>query len=141
MVTSPLGQDLPLKVNASPDDKDCDLIEFVPSLPGNYRFNITYGGEEVPGSPVMFTVEEVGVARAYGEGLSGGRVGSPVSFKVRTKNKLLKHSFNVVLYQARVYYFAENSDTRFVTVDLIISGWAKTAPRARSTDQSPAGKT
>ena len=82
MVTSPLGQDLPLKVNASPDDKDCDLIEFVPSLPGHYRFNITYGGEEVPGSPVMFTVEEAGVARAYGEGLSGGRVGSPVSFKV-----------------------------------------------------------
>lgn len=82
MVTSPLGQDLPLKVNASPDDKDCDLIEFVPSLPGSYRFNITYGGEEIPGSPVTFTVEEAGVARAVGEGLSGGRVGAPASFRV-----------------------------------------------------------
>jgi len=48
-VTSPLGQDLPIKVNSSPDDKDCDLIEFSPSLPGNYRFNITYGGQEIPG--------------------------------------------------------------------------------------------
>lgn len=93
MVTSPLGQDLPLKVNASPDDKDCDLIEFVPSLPGHYRFNITYGGEEVPGSPVMFTVEEAGVARAYGEGLSGGRVGSPVSFKVSVNRVSLSPYF------------------------------------------------
>lgn len=82
MVTSPLGQDLPLKVNAFPDDKDCDLIEFVPSLPGSYRFNITYGGEEIPGSPVTFTVEEAGVARAHGDGLVGGRVGSQASFKV-----------------------------------------------------------
>ncbi|KAE8736626.1 hypothetical protein FOCC_FOCC017919 [Frankliniella occidentalis] len=81
MVTSPLGQDLPLKVNACPDDKDCDLIEFVPSLPGSYRFNITYGGEEIPGSPVTFTVEEAGVARAHGEGLASGRVGSQATFK------------------------------------------------------------
>jgi filamin len=48
-VTSPLGQDLPLEVKSCGNEKDCDLIEFCPSLPGNYRFNITYGGEEIPG--------------------------------------------------------------------------------------------
>ncbi|XP_068086528.1 filamin-A isoform X1 [Anabrus simplex] len=47
-VTSPLGQDLPLEVKSWADDKDTDLIEFCPSVPGNYRFNITYGGSQVP---------------------------------------------------------------------------------------------
>jgi filamin len=48
-VTSPLGQDLPLEVKSCGNEKDCDLIEFCPSLPGNYRFKMTYGGEEIPG--------------------------------------------------------------------------------------------
>jgi hypothetical protein len=48
-VTSPLGQDLPLEVKSCENEKDCDLIEFCPSLPGNYRFKMTYGGEEISG--------------------------------------------------------------------------------------------
>lgn len=47
-VTSPLGQDLPLQVRSGPD-KESDIIEFTPTLPGNYQFKITYGGDEVPG--------------------------------------------------------------------------------------------
>lgn len=47
-VTSPLGQDLPIQVKAGPD-KETDLIEFTPTLPGNYKFKITYGGEEISG--------------------------------------------------------------------------------------------
>ena len=48
-VTSPLGQDLPLEVKSYGNERDCDLIEFCPSLPGNYRFKMTYGGEEISG--------------------------------------------------------------------------------------------
>lgn len=81
-VTSPLGQDLPLEVKSCGNEKDCDLIEFCPSLPGNYRFKMTYGGEEILGSPVTFTVEDSGVAKASGDGLLCGQVGSPSSFKV-----------------------------------------------------------
>ncbi|KDR11639.1 Filamin-A [Zootermopsis nevadensis] len=81
-VTSPLGQDLPLEVKSCGNEKDCDLIEFCPSLPGIYRFKMTYGGEEIPGSPVTFTVEDSGVAKASGDGLLCGQVGSPASFKV-----------------------------------------------------------
>nr|CAD7395119.1 unnamed protein product [Timema cristinae] len=81
-VTSPLGQDLPLEVKSCPGDKDTDLIEFCPSLAGSYRFSITYGGEEVPGSPVTFTVEEAGLPKATGDGLSCGQVGIPAVFKV-----------------------------------------------------------
>lgn len=47
-MTSPLGQDLPLQVRSGPD-KESDIIEFTPTLPGNYQFKITYGGDEVPG--------------------------------------------------------------------------------------------
>ncbi|PSN34738.1 hypothetical protein C0J52_17746 [Blattella germanica] len=74
-VTSPLGQDLPLEVKSCGNEKDCDLIEFCPSLPGSYRFKMTYGGEEIP-------VEDTGIAKASGDGLQSGQVGSPVSFKV-----------------------------------------------------------
>ncbi|XP_063231927.1 LOW QUALITY PROTEIN: filamin-C [Bacillus rossius redtenbacheri] len=81
-VTSPLGRDLPLEVSSRPEDKDTDHIEFCPSLPGNYRFSILYGGEEVPGSPVTFPVEEAGVCKAMGEGLQRAQAGSPASFKV-----------------------------------------------------------
>lgn len=81
-VTSPLGQDLPLEVKSWQEEKDIDLIEFCPSVPGNYKFNITYGGEEVPGSPIVFMVEDTGVAKASGEGLQGGQVDGPTSFKI-----------------------------------------------------------
>lgn len=46
-VTSPLGQDLPLELRGTGPDKDSDLIEFTPTLPGQYRFKIAYGGEQV----------------------------------------------------------------------------------------------
>lgn len=46
-VRSPLGQDLPLIVKSL--TQDSDLIELCPSLPGKYSFNITYGGQPIPG--------------------------------------------------------------------------------------------
>ena len=52
-VTSPLGQDLPLEVKSYGNEKECDLIEFCPSLPGSYRFKMTYGGEEIPGKAIL----------------------------------------------------------------------------------------
>ncbi|XP_069676636.1 filamin-A isoform X2 [Periplaneta americana] len=94
-VTSPLGQDLPLEVKSCGNEKDCDLIEFCPSLPGNYRFKMTYGGEEIPGSPVTFTVEDSGVAKATGDGLLCGQVGCPASFKVLGPGLLGKPSIHV----------------------------------------------
>jgi filamin len=47
-VISPLGQNLPLAVRSG-DQPESDLIEFRPSAPGQYKFCIKYGGEEVPG--------------------------------------------------------------------------------------------
>lgn len=47
-VTSPLGQNLPLQLSSG-DQPESDQITFTPSAPGQYRFNIKYGNQEVPG--------------------------------------------------------------------------------------------
>ncbi len=47
-VRSPLGQDLPLSVKSI--GPETDLIELCPSVPGNYCFHITYGGDPIPGT-------------------------------------------------------------------------------------------
>lgn len=39
--TSPLGQELPLQVTSLNDGTE--LIEFTPSVPGNYIVNVNYG--------------------------------------------------------------------------------------------------
>lgn len=52
-VRSPLGQDLPLSVRSI--GEETDLIELCPSLPGNYCFHITYGGDSIPGKIHSFS--------------------------------------------------------------------------------------
>ncbi|XP_043285268.1 filamin-B [Venturia canescens] len=78
--TSPLGQELPLQVTGLNDG--AEMIEFSPSVPGSYMVNVTYGGSQIPGSPVVCTVEAAGQARAKGEGLLSGHVGKPAHFIV-----------------------------------------------------------
>lgn len=80
-VTSPLGRNLPIEVRSTSDGYG-EIIEFIPTVAGKYKIAITYGGEEIPGSPIVFTIEDEGVARAFGDGLSVGLQDSPVYFKV-----------------------------------------------------------
>jgi hypothetical protein len=65
-VTSPLGQDLPLEVKSYGNERDCDLIEFCPSLPGNYRFKMTYGGEEISGMIMKQVISQTLVGEVLG---------------------------------------------------------------------------
>ncbi|XP_046393064.1 filamin-A isoform X2 [Ischnura elegans] len=96
-VTSPLGRNLPIEVkgerrlqeergleNGGDASRGVDVIEFFPTVAGLYRFQVTYGGEEVPGSPVTFVVVEGNgvVARAIGEGLQSAQVGVAASFRI-----------------------------------------------------------
>ncbi|XP_023287665.1 filamin-A isoform X2 [Orussus abietinus] len=78
--TSPLGQELSLQVSSLNDG--AEMIEFSPSVPGTYMINVTYGGIPVPSSPMVYTVEAAGQARAKGEGLINGHVGKPAHFIV-----------------------------------------------------------
>jgi filamin len=80
-VSSPVGKNLPIEVKPLPDGRG-EMIEFSPPAAGKYKIAVTYGDDEVPGSPVMFSVEEEGWARAYGDGLMRGRVSHPAAFKI-----------------------------------------------------------
>lgn len=46
-VHDPAGQNLPLKMKSLAHD--VDVIELQPSIPGDYTFRITYGGDPIPG--------------------------------------------------------------------------------------------
>ena len=78
---SPLGQDLPIEISGIPGG-DGDLIEFKPSVAGKYKLTMTYGGEEIPGSPLVYTVQEDRTPTVFGKGLTLGQVRDVCSFKI-----------------------------------------------------------
>lgn len=80
-VTTPLSKELPLEVKSLPNGEG-DFVEFFPTLPGKYRFNVLFGGDEIPGSPFTFIVEEEGLAKAHGEGLLFGTEGTTSQFYI-----------------------------------------------------------
>lgn len=81
VATSPLGQDLPIEVKGVPGGEG-DLIEFTPGVAGKYKLVMTYGGEEIPGSPLVYTVQEDRTPTVFGKGLSLGQVRDVCLFKM-----------------------------------------------------------
>ncbi|XP_074601281.1 filamin-type immunoglobulin domains fbug isoform X2 [Brevipalpus obovatus] len=84
-VTSPLGRHLPIEVKGTPDGEG-ELIEFIPTVPGKYKIAITFGGVEIPGSPVTFIAQEGHFPVIEGIGLKQGRVHQPVEFRMDARN-------------------------------------------------------
>ena len=80
-VTSPLGRHLPIEVKSMVETEG-ELIEFVPTVPGKYKIAITYGGVEVPNSPITFIAQEGLSPKAEGPGLKHGIVNEPTSFTI-----------------------------------------------------------
>lgn len=80
-VTTPLSKELPLEVKSLPNGEG-DMVEFFPTVPGKYRFNVLYGGDEIPGSPFIFVVDEEGLAKAHGEGLLHALEGTAAQFYI-----------------------------------------------------------
>ncbi|XP_013775194.1 LOW QUALITY PROTEIN: filamin-A-like [Limulus polyphemus] len=80
-VTSPLGRHLPIEVKGTSDGEG-EVIEFMPTVPGKYKIGITYGGVEVPGSPVIFIAQEGGTPKVEGKGLITASVNVNATFKV-----------------------------------------------------------
>ena len=91
-VTSPLGRHLPIEVKGTTDGEG-ELIEFIPSVPGKYKIAITYGGIEVPGSPVTFVAQDTDLPKLDGKGLRFGLIRENVSFTVDARG--LKGKLNV----------------------------------------------
>jgi filamin len=80
-VTSPLGRHLPIEVKGTQDGEG-ELIEFIPTVPGKYKIAITYGGLEVPGSPITFIAHEGITPKIEGNGLVHGIVNEPTAFTI-----------------------------------------------------------
>ncbi|XP_059352458.1 filamin-B-like isoform X4 [Daphnia carinata] len=80
-VVTPTSKELPLEVKSLPNGEG-DLVEYHPTLPGKYCFNVICGGEAIPGSPFIFVAEEEGLAKAHGEGLLHGIEGVPSQFSI-----------------------------------------------------------
>lgn len=47
-VVTPQLKELPLEIKPLPNNEG-DVIEYHPTFPGKYLFNILYGGEAIPG--------------------------------------------------------------------------------------------
>lgn len=96
VVTSPVGEALPVEIKALNDEQGVDLVEFRPEVTGLYKFVVHYGGDQVPDSPVSFMVREpVGGSRfeggnvdvrAFGQGLQKGQINAPASFEIERPN-------------------------------------------------------
>ena len=92
IVTSPVGEALPIEVKGLNDQVGIDLIEFRPDVAGTYKFVIRYGGVQVPESPVTFSVKErepeppAGTTdiRAFGQGLQKGVVSQTIFSSIQT---------------------------------------------------------
>ncbi|RWS15635.1 Filamin-B-like protein [Dinothrombium tinctorium] len=83
-VTSPLGRHLPIEVKGTPDGEG-EMIEFIPTVPGKYKIAITFGGYEVPLSPVTFIAQEGSLPTAEGNGLLVGMINEEATFKINSK--------------------------------------------------------
>ena len=81
VAVSPLGQDLPIQVKGLPSGAG-DLIEFTPGVVGRYKLELTYGGENIPGSPLIYIVQEDRSPTVFGKGLTLGQVRDVCLFKI-----------------------------------------------------------
>ncbi|KAK1906672.1 Filamin-C [Dissostichus eleginoides] len=86
-ITSPSRRPIPCKLELG-SANELHSVKYIPPEEGQYRVDIVYDGNPVPGSP--FSVEGVmppdpSKVRAYGPGLQGGVVGKPAPFAIDTK--------------------------------------------------------
>ncbi|TRY63575.1 hypothetical protein TCAL_00888 [Tigriopus californicus] len=89
VVTSPVGDDLPIEIKGLHHEPGVDLVEFKPEMAGKYRFIIQYGGTEIPNSPLTFNVRDTDAPvdfRAFGQGLQKGQVNHPCYFEIEQFN-------------------------------------------------------
>ncbi|XP_075967349.1 filamin-C isoform X7 [Anarhichas minor] len=86
-ITSPSRRPIPCKMESGTAN-EVHVVKYIPNEEGQYRVDIGYDGNPVPGSP--FSVEGImppdpSKVRAYGPGLQGGIVGKLAPFAIDTK--------------------------------------------------------
>lgn len=58
VLTDPKGEDQSLDIQQSTGDDAGETVRFKPTVPGKYKLSITFGGYEVPKSPMIITVRD-----------------------------------------------------------------------------------
>lgn len=92
-ITSPVGQDLPIDIKPLEEQQAGsqigELISFTPTVPGKYKMSITFGGFEVPKSPITFIAREKGdqATKVSGAGLRGAEVNRSAQFMVESASE------------------------------------------------------
>lgn len=88
-ITSPVGQDLPIEVRPlSGDNEVGELICFTPTIAGNYKMSITFGGFDVPKSPITFTARDSrDPIKVSGSGLRCAEVNRSAQFTVESSSE------------------------------------------------------
>ncbi|XP_035712922.1 filamin-A isoform X3 [Folsomia candida] len=80
-VTGPEG--LPKPLFPVMDERHGEnVLKFVPRRPGKYKVMLHYGGEPVPGCPIVIQAEEAGAAKSEGTGLHSAHVGKTAMFQI-----------------------------------------------------------
>ena len=80
-VTGPEG--LPMPIFPVRDERHGDReIRFTPKRPGKYKIMLNYGGEPIPGCPIIIQADEAGAAKAEGPGLLFAHVGKSAVFSI-----------------------------------------------------------
>ena len=75
----PSGKELPVELL---DSYDGYKIRFAASEAGKHKLHVYFGGDEIPGSPFTFMVEEPGIPTTSGDGLIWAMADEPASFRV-----------------------------------------------------------
>lgn len=88
VITNPLGQDIPIDIEPSADDRDIELVSFTPTLAGKYKMSITFSGYEIPKSPVTLTARAASndMVKVSGSGLRCAEVNRSAQFVVESLN-------------------------------------------------------
>ena len=86
---SPGGIEEKCRIHRLPNQPDVWECIYVPSKPGNYIINVTFGDQHISKSPFKVEVGPVWVTKivAYGPGLEGGVVNQPAVFTVETNGE------------------------------------------------------
>jgi len=65
-------------------------VNYVPTVMGDYKINVTFNGERVPACPITFNVLDSSKVLARGDGLGLVQVGVPTAFVVTAPDAKLR---------------------------------------------------
>ncbi|CAE1275410.1 FLNA [Acanthosepion pharaonis] len=78
-IVSPSGQIIPFD---GQEKNNKIAITYIPTEPGKYKIYVTYGGIDIPGTPIIQEIGEGGMPTAHGDGLYKGEEDKPAIFYV-----------------------------------------------------------